>query len=67
DYLVPETKQQLPQQVNGKKAGDFRGRGYSEWWLILRIKRVGKRIANMLNGEQMSMLNLKLVLYLLYV
>ncbi|RZC75130.1 hypothetical protein C5167_050608 [Papaver somniferum] len=30
-YLVPETKQ-LPQQVNRKKAGDFRGQGFSEGW-----------------------------------
>ncbi|KAI3981735.1 hypothetical protein MKX01_027720, partial [Papaver californicum] len=51
-YLVPETKQ-LPQQVNRKKAGDFRGQGFSEGWVEFTNKRVAKRIANMLNGEQM--------------
>ncbi|KAI3979393.1 hypothetical protein MKX01_001585 [Papaver californicum] len=31
-YFVPEAKQQVPQQVSRKKAGDFRGRGFSEGW-----------------------------------
>ncbi|RZC71348.1 hypothetical protein C5167_034528 [Papaver somniferum] len=52
-YLVPETKQ-LPQQVNRKKAGDFRGQGFSEGWVEFTNKRVAKRIAEMLNGEQMG-------------
>ncbi|KAI3979317.1 hypothetical protein MKX01_020525 [Papaver californicum] len=53
-YLVPETKQQVPQQVNRKKAGDFRGQGFSEGWVEFTNKRVAKRIANMLNGEPMG-------------
>ncbi|XP_026447240.1 pre-rRNA-processing protein ESF2-like isoform X1 [Papaver somniferum] len=53
-YLVPETKQQLPQQVNRKKAGDFRGQGYEEGWVEFTNKRVAKRVAHMLNGEQMG-------------
>ncbi|KAI3844077.1 hypothetical protein MKW92_043906, partial [Papaver armeniacum] len=52
-YLVPETKQ-LPQQVNRKKAGDFGGQGFSEGWVEFTNKRVPKRIAEMLNGEQMA-------------
>ncbi|KAI3867649.1 hypothetical protein MKX03_036559 [Papaver bracteatum] len=53
-YLVPETKQQLPQQVNRKKAGDFRGQGFEEGWVEFTNKRVAKRTANKLNGEQMG-------------
>ncbi|MCL7025197.1 hypothetical protein MKW94_007305, partial [Papaver nudicaule] len=53
-YLVPETKQQLPQQVNRKKAGEFRGQGFSEGWVEFTNKREAKRIAEMLNGEQMG-------------
>ncbi|KAI3936243.1 hypothetical protein MKW92_037917 [Papaver armeniacum] len=53
-YLVPETKQQLPQQVNRKKAGDFRGQGFEEGWVEFTNKRVAKRVADMLNGEQMG-------------
>ncbi|RZC52931.1 hypothetical protein C5167_021360 [Papaver somniferum] len=53
-YLVPETKQQLPQQINRKKAGDFRGQGFEEGWIEFTNKRVAKRVAEMLNGEQMG-------------
>ncbi|KAI3944277.1 hypothetical protein MKW98_016507 [Papaver atlanticum] len=53
-YLVPEIKQQLPQQVNRKKAGDFRGQGFTEGWVEFTNKRVAKRTANKLNGEQMG-------------
>ncbi|KAJ8750325.1 hypothetical protein K2173_014240 [Erythroxylum novogranatense] len=50
-YLAPEDP---TIQVHRKKAGGFRGQGFSEGWVEFTDKSVAKRVANMLNGEQIG-------------
>ncbi|XP_047323228.1 pre-rRNA-processing protein ESF2 [Impatiens glandulifera] len=48
-YLTPEDPSA---QLKRKKAGGFRGQEFSEGWVEFSDKRIAKRVANMLNGEQ---------------
>ncbi|KAL1191488.1 hypothetical protein V5N11_002313 [Cardamine amara subsp. amara] len=48
-YLAPENPEA---QVHRKKAGGFRGQLFSEGWVEFSKKSVAKRVADMLNGEQ---------------
>lgn len=41
-------------QVKRKQAGKFRGKEFSEGWVEFSKKSVAKRVANMLNGEQIG-------------
>ncbi|KAG5579152.1 hypothetical protein H5410_049779 [Solanum commersonii] len=50
-YLVPEA---VAAQMNRKRAGGFRGQAFSEGWIEFTKKSVAKRVANMLNGQQMG-------------
>ncbi|XP_006291598.2 pre-rRNA-processing protein ESF2 [Capsella rubella] len=50
-YLAPEDPEA---QVHRKKAGGFRGQLFSEGWVEFAKKRVAKRVADMLNGEQIG-------------
>ncbi|KAK9707038.1 hypothetical protein RND81_07G169000 [Saponaria officinalis] len=50
-YLVPEDPEAGKRR---KKSGGFRGKGFSEGWVEFSDKRVAKRVANMLNGEQIG-------------
>lgn len=50
-YLVPEA---AAAQMNRKRAGGFRGQAFSEGWVEFTKKSVAKRVANMLNGQQMG-------------
>lgn len=50
-YLVPEA---AAAQMNRKRAGGFRGQAFSEGWVEFSKKSVAKRVANMLNGQQMG-------------
>ncbi|XP_010921853.1 pre-rRNA-processing protein ESF2 isoform X2 [Elaeis guineensis] len=50
-YLVPEDP---TAQVQRKQAGGFRGKEFSEGWVEFTKKSVAKRVANMLNGEQIG-------------
>ncbi|KMT09718.1 hypothetical protein BVRB_6g131670 [Beta vulgaris subsp. vulgaris] len=50
-YLVPEDPEA---QMRRKKSGGFRGQEFSEGWVEFADKRIAKRVANMLNGEQMG-------------
>ncbi|KAL9242046.1 hypothetical protein vseg_016089 [Gypsophila vaccaria] len=50
-YLVPEDPDAGKRR---KKSGGFRGQGFSEGWVEFSDKRVAKRIANLLNGEQIG-------------
>ncbi|KAL3350996.1 hypothetical protein AABB24_023412 [Solanum stoloniferum] len=50
-YLVPEA---VAAQMNRKRAGGFRGQAFSEGWVEFTKKSVAKRVANMLNGQQMG-------------
>ncbi|PKI79132.1 hypothetical protein CRG98_000424 [Punica granatum] len=50
-YLAPEDPDA---QVKRKRAGGFRGREFSEGWVEFAKKNVAKRVANMLNGEQIG-------------
>ncbi|GAV84446.1 RRM_6 domain-containing protein [Cephalotus follicularis] len=50
-YLAPEDPSA---RVHRKKAGGFRGQGFSEGWVEFTDKRVAKRVADMLNGEQIG-------------
>lgn len=50
-YLAPEDP---AAQVKRKRAGGFRGQGFSEGWVEFAKKSVAKRVANMLNGEQIG-------------
>ncbi|KAK6806004.1 hypothetical protein RDI58_003789 [Solanum bulbocastanum] len=50
-YLVPEA---AAAQMNRKRAGGFRGQAFSEGWVEFTKKSVAKRVANMLNGQQMD-------------
>ncbi|XP_016472497.1 pre-rRNA-processing protein ESF2-like [Nicotiana tabacum] len=50
-YLVPEA---AASQMNRKRAGGFRGQAFSEGWVEFMKKSVAKRVANMLNGQQIG-------------
>ncbi|OAY70127.1 Pre-rRNA-processing protein ESF2 [Ananas comosus] len=50
-YLVPEDRSA---QVHHKQAGGFRGKEFSEGWVEFTKKSVAKRVANLLNGEQIG-------------
>ncbi|XP_057482595.1 pre-rRNA-processing protein esf2-like isoform X2 [Actinidia eriantha] len=50
-YLTPEDP---AAQVHRKRAGGFRGQEFSEGWVEFSRKSVAKRVANMLNGEQIG-------------
>ncbi|KAG2241185.1 hypothetical protein Bca52824_096831 [Brassica carinata] len=50
-YLAPEDPEA---QVHRKKAGGFRGQLFSEGWVEFAKKTVAKRVADMLNGEQIG-------------
>ncbi|KAF3674303.1 pre-rRNA-processing protein ESF2 [Capsicum chacoense] len=50
-YLVPEA---AAAQMNRKRAGGFRGQAFSEGWVEFTKKSVAKRVANMLNGQQIG-------------
>uniref|UniRef100_A0A2P2JN78 Uncharacterized protein MANES_15G152700 n=1 Tax=Rhizophora mucronata TaxID=61149 RepID=A0A2P2JN78_RHIMU len=50
-YLAPEDP---AARVYRKKAGGFRGQVFSEGWVEFTNKSVAKRVANMLNGEQIG-------------
>ncbi|CAI9101618.1 OLC1v1038986C1 [Oldenlandia corymbosa var. corymbosa] len=50
-YLEPEN---ADAQVKRKQAGGFRGREFSEGWVEFAKKGVAKRVAKMLNGEQIG-------------
>ncbi|KAL6518781.1 hypothetical protein OROHE_017534 [Orobanche hederae] len=50
-YLTPENP---AAQVRRKKSGGFRGQEFSEGWVEFTDKKVAKRVATMLNGEQIG-------------
>ncbi|KAI3452497.1 hypothetical protein Pfo_009161 [Paulownia fortunei] len=50
-YLTPEDP---AAQVRRKKSGGFRGQEFSEGWVEFTDKKVAKRVARMLNGEQIG-------------
>ncbi|XP_038711548.1 pre-rRNA-processing protein ESF2 [Tripterygium wilfordii] len=50
-YLAPED---ITAKVRRKKSGGFRGQEFSEGWVEFTNKSVAKRVANMLNGEQIG-------------
>ncbi|KAJ9152829.1 hypothetical protein P3X46_026348 [Hevea brasiliensis] len=50
-YLAPEDP---TARVNLKRAGGFRGQEFSEGWVEFTNKSIAKRVANMLNGEQIG-------------
>lgn len=50
-YLAPEDPSA---QVKRKRAGGFRGQGFSEGWVEFAKKSVAKRVADVLNGEQIG-------------
>ncbi|CAH8360372.1 unnamed protein product [Eruca vesicaria subsp. sativa] len=50
-YLAPEDPEA---QVHRKKAGGFRGQLFSEGWVEFAKKSIAKRVADMLNGEQIG-------------
>ncbi|KVI09431.1 pre-rRNA-processing protein ESF2 [Cynara cardunculus var. scolymus] len=50
-YLTPEDP---AAHVHRKKAGGFRGQGFTEGWVEFTNKNVAKRVASMLNGEQVG-------------
>ncbi|CAD5325998.1 unnamed protein product [Arabidopsis thaliana] len=50
-YLAPEDSEA---QVHRKRAGGFRGQRFSEGWVEFAKKSVAKRVADMLNGEQIG-------------
>lgn len=50
-FLAPE---KVTAQIYRKQAGGFRGQGFSEGWAEFIDKRVAKRTANFLNGEQIG-------------
>uniref|UniRef100_A0A7C8ZIA5 RRM domain-containing protein n=1 Tax=Opuntia streptacantha TaxID=393608 RepID=A0A7C8ZIA5_OPUST len=50
-YLAPEDPSA---QMRRKQSGGFRGQGFSEGWVEFADKRIAKRVANMLNGEQIG-------------
>lgn len=50
-YLTPEDP---AAHVHRKKAGGFRGQGFTEGWVEFTNKNVAKRVASMFNGEQVG-------------
>ncbi|KAK4417829.1 Pre-rRNA-processing protein ESF2 [Sesamum alatum] len=50
-YLTPEDP---AAQIRRKKSGGFRGQEFSEGWVEFTDKKVAKRVARMLNGEQIG-------------
>ncbi|KAA8544293.1 hypothetical protein F0562_022305 [Nyssa sinensis] len=50
-YLTPEDP---AAQVHRKRAGGFRGQQFSEGWVEFTKRTVAKRVADMLNGEQIG-------------
>lgn len=50
-YLTPENP---GTQVHRKRAGKFQQQVFSEGWVEFKDKRVAKRVASMLNGEQIG-------------
>ncbi|KAJ7970733.1 pre-rRNA-processing protein ESF2 [Quillaja saponaria] len=50
-YLAPEDP---TAQIHPKKARKFRDQGFSEGWIEFSNKVIAKRVANMLNGEQIG-------------
>lgn len=50
-YLVPENDSA---HVNRKRAGGYRGTEFSEGWVEFARKSVAKRVAKLLNGEQLG-------------
>ncbi|CAL9047277.1 pre-rRNA-processing protein ESF2-like [Musa acuminata AAA Group] len=50
-YLVPEDP---TSQVQRKQSGGFRGKEFSEGWVEFAKKNVAKKVARMLNGEQIG-------------
>lgn len=50
-YLTPEDP---AAHFHRKKAGGFRGQGFTEGWVEFTSKNVAKRVASMLNGEQIG-------------
>ncbi|KAG2714695.1 hypothetical protein I3760_03G039800 [Carya illinoinensis] len=50
-YLTPENP---TAQAHRKRAGKFQQQVFSEGWVEFTDKRVAKRVANMLNGEQIG-------------
>ncbi|KAM7509200.1 hypothetical protein LguiA_019653 [Lonicera macranthoides] len=50
-YLTPENPSA---RVHRKRAGGFRGQGFSEGWVEFTKRSVAKRVAKMLNGEQIG-------------
>ncbi|CAH1448063.1 unnamed protein product [Lactuca virosa] len=50
-YLTPEDPSA---HVHRKKAGGYRGQGFTEGWVEFTNKVVAKRTASMLNGEQIG-------------
>ncbi|KAL6311337.1 hypothetical protein AAG906_025623 [Vitis piasezkii] len=54
-YLAPEGKQLTLQLKYIKRAGGFRGQVFSEGWVEFTKKTVAKRVAKMLNGEQIAL------------
>ncbi|XP_027091647.1 pre-rRNA-processing protein esf2 [Coffea eugenioides] len=50
-YLTPENP---AARVQRKQAGGFRGQEFSEGWVEFTKKSVAKRVAKMLNGEQIG-------------
>ncbi|XP_020574345.1 pre-rRNA-processing protein ESF2 isoform X2 [Phalaenopsis equestris] len=50
-YLVP---QDHAGQVQRKQVRGFRGKQFSEGWVEFTDKRIAKRVARMLNGEQIA-------------
>ncbi|PWA70604.1 pre-rRNA-processing protein ESF2 [Artemisia annua] len=53
-YLTPEDP---TAHVHRKRAGGFRGQGFTEGWVEFTNKNVAKRVASMLNGEQIAYKN----------
>ncbi|VFQ96855.1 unnamed protein product [Cuscuta campestris] len=50
-YLVPENPDA---QTNRKQADGFRGQEFTEGWVEFTKKSIAKRVAKMLNGQQMG-------------
>ncbi|CAO2825031.1 unnamed protein product [Amaranthus hypochondriacus] len=50
-YLAPEDP---AAQMRRKRSGGFRGQGFSEGWVEFADKRIAKKTANLLNGEQIG-------------
>ncbi|KNA23520.1 hypothetical protein SOVF_024110 [Spinacia oleracea] len=50
-YLAPEDPEA---QTRRKRSGGFRGQEFKEGWVEFADKRIAKRVANMLNGEEIG-------------